>query len=253
MTLTSSSSLPIPHVHAYCTTTNHHNHHLQIKRKPPKTLHFVFISTTSFFSFPFSPSSTAPQSSHHHHHRLLLRDSTNYNFLLEDPDSAVDDDNNDENRRIFIQEPQWISSLFMKGLLMRKTEEEKRRNYEALRRRQVEVETEAWERTVEEYRALEREMRVKHLAPNLPHVKALMLGWFEPLKEAVEAEQTAHQARTNKRKASFAPHVDSLPADKVAVIVMHKMMALVMENEGGCVRLVQAAVQIGMAVEQEVL
>ncbi|KAL2936435.1 DNA-directed RNA polymerase 3 chloroplastic [Bienertia sinuspersici] len=44
-----------------------------------------------------------------------------------------------------------------------------------------------------------------------------------------------------------------LPADKMAVIVMHKMMALLMVgNEAGCVRLVQAALQIGAAIEQEI-
>lgn len=131
--------------------------------------------------------------------------------------------------------------------------ETERRKFDLRRRRQIEAETEAWERMVEEYRELEKEMREKRLAPSLPHVKALMLGWFEPLKEAVEAEQRAHQARSMKQKASIAPHVDSLPADKVAVIVMHKMMALLMENEEGCVRVVQAALQIGLAIEQEVL
>nr|KYP51452.1 hypothetical protein KK1_026738 [Cajanus cajan] len=105
---------------------------------------------------------------------------------------------------------------------------------------------------VEEYRELEREMREKNLTPNLPHVKALFLGWFDPLKEAIEAEQKSRKSK--KHKEAFAPHIDSLPAAKMAVIVMHKMMALVtMEyHHAGCVLLVDAAVQIGMAVEQEV-
>ncbi|KAG5049490.1 hypothetical protein JHK85_010593 [Glycine max] len=127
-----------------------------------------------------------------------------------------------------------------------------REKYNLLRRRQIEAETEAWERMVEEYRELEREMREKMLAPNLPHVKALLLGWFEPFRAAVEAEQTAHHARPKKQQDSIAPHVDDLPADKVAVIVMHKMMAMVMESEEGCVQLVHAAIHIGLALEQEV-
>jgi len=69
----------------------------------------------------------------------------------------------------------------------------------------------------------------------------------------VEAEQKAHRARPRKQQDSIAPHVDDLPSEKVAVIVMHKMMAMVMENEEGCVQLVHAAVHIGMAVEQEVI
>lgn len=129
--------------------------------------------------------------------------------------------------------------------------ETERRNYGLLRRRQVKAETEAWERMVEEYREIEREMCEKKLAPNLPYVKALFLGWFEPLREAIEKEQRAQ--RTKKQKAAYAPHIELLPADKMAVIVMHKMMGLVMMgHEEGCVRVVQAAVQIGMAIEQEV-
>lgn len=114
------------------------------------------------------------------------------------------------------------------------------------------METEALENMVEEYRELEREMREKNLIPNLPHVKALFLGWFDPLKGAIEAEQKSK--RSKKHKAAFAPHIDSLPAAKMAVIVMHKLMGLVsMEyHHAGCVLLVDAAVQIGMAVEQEV-
>lgn len=129
--------------------------------------------------------------------------------------------------------------------------ETERRNYGLLRRRQVKAETEAWERMVEEYREIEREMCEKKLAPNLPYVKALFLGWFEPLREAIDKEQRAQ--RTKKQKAAYAPHIELLPADKMAVIVMHKMMGLVMMgHEEGCVRVVQAAVQIGMAIEQEV-
>lgn len=49
------------------------------------------------------------------------------------------------------------------------------------------------------------------------------------------------------------PHIDLLPADKMALIVMHKLMGLVMMgNQDGCVQVVKAAVDIGMAIEQEV-
>lgn len=126
-----------------------------------------------------------------------------------------------------------------------------KRKYNLLRRRQIKAETEAWERMVEEYRELEREMCEKKLAPTLPYVKALFLGWFEPLRDAIEREQKVQ--RTKKQKAAFAPHIDLLPADKMAVIVMHKMMGLLMVgNQEGYVLVVQAAVQIGVAIEQEV-
>lgn len=160
--------------------------------------------------------------------------------------------------RIFIQDPPWIASLFLKGIYKKTRQEVKlefkeieRRKYNMLRRRQIKAETEAWERTVEEYKELEKEMRERKLAPNLPHVKSLFLGWFEPLREAIAKEQRVQQ--TKKQKAAFAPHIDLLPAEKMALIVMHKMMGLVMVgNHDGCVQVVQAAVQIGMAIEQEV-
>ncbi|XP_028056084.1 DNA-directed RNA polymerase 3, chloroplastic-like [Camellia sinensis] len=161
-------------------------------------------------------------------------------------------------RRVFIQDPPWITSLFMKNLYNRTKQEVKsefqevdRKRYYLLRRRQIRAETEAWEKMVEEYRELEREMCEKKLAPNLPYVKKLFFGWFEPLREAIAKEQRTQ--RTKKQKAAFAPNIDSLPADKMAIIVMHKMMALLMTvQEDMSVRVVQAAVQIGVAIEQEV-
>lgn len=164
----------------------------------------------------------------------------------------------DENERVFVQDPPWITSFVMRNLCNRSKEnanvsvkEMERRKYYKLRRRQVKAETEAWESMVEEYRELEREMCDKKLAPNLPYVKKLFLGWFEPLRDAILKEQRSQKSR--KHKAAYAPCIDCLPADKIAVIVMHKMMALLMTGqEGRCVRVVQAAVQIGVAIEQEV-
>lgn len=166
----------------------------------------------------------------------------------------------ESRRRLFIQGSPWISSLFVKGLYRianRKVKIEqkeiKRKKNNWLRRRQIKEETEAWEKTVEEYREMEREMREKKLAPNLPHVKGLFLGWFEPLREAIAREQKLQKLKSKKLKAAYAPHIDLLPPEKMAVIVMHKMMGLVMAgHEDGCVQVVQAAVHIGMAIEQEV-
>lgn len=163
--------------------------------------------------------------------------------------------------RVFIQDPPWISSLLMKSLLFRSKnsngvkiefQEMERRKYYLLRRRQVKAETEAWENMVEEYRELEREMCERKLAPNLPYFKKLMLGWFQPLREAIEKEQ--NKVRSKKNKAAFAPFIDALPADKIAVIVMHKMMGLMMMGgkEDRWVRVVEAASKIGIAIENEV-
>lgn len=116
----------------------------------------------------------------------------------------------------------------------------------------MKAETEAWQNMVEEYRELEREMCERKLAPNLPYFKKLMLGWFQPFREAIEKEQNVR--RSQKNKAAFAPFIDALPADKIAIIVMHKLMSLLMMGgkEAKSVRVVEAAVQIGVAIEQEV-
>lgn len=164
----------------------------------------------------------------------------------------------DENQRVFVQDPPWITNFVMRNLYNEDNgnvkvdaKEMERRKYYRLRRRQVKAETEAWESMVEEYRELEREMCDKKLAPNLPYVKQLFLGWFEPLRDAILKEQKSQKSR--KHKAAYAPCIDCLPADKIAVIVMHKMMALLMTGrEGRFVRVVQVAVQIGVAIEQEV-
>lgn len=116
----------------------------------------------------------------------------------------------------------------------------------------MKAETEAWENMAEEYRELEREMCERKMAPNLPYFKQLMLGWFQPFREAIEKEQNLQ--RSKKNKAAFAPFIDALPADKMAIIVMHKMMALLMMKgkEESSVRVVEAAIQIGVAIEHEV-
>ncbi|KAM1808968.1 hypothetical protein TB2_025453 [Malus domestica] len=239
-------------------------------RKPPKLSHkFLFSSASNrlFFKPSLSSSTPFPLSlkpppepvlSH------LVRDSVQDNIVensmnLQLPIREIHLITPEESApRIFIQDPPWIAALFLKGMYKKANQELKleskeidRRKYNLLRRRQIKAETEAWERMVEEYKDLERVMREKKLAPSLPYVKTLFLGWFEPLREAIAREQQVQQ--TKKHKAAFAPHIDLLPPDKMALIVMHKMMGLVMVgNQDGCVQVVQAAVHIGMAIEQEV-
>ncbi|KAK1603114.1 hypothetical protein QYE76_059158 [Lolium multiflorum] len=119
-------------------------------------------------------------------------------------------------------------------------------------RRQVKAETEAWARAAEEYRALEREMLDRNLAPSLPYVKSLFLGWFEPLRDAVARDQDLQ--RRKRVKHIYAKYLLLLPAEKLAVIVMDKVMGLLMSSKDGCgsIRVVQAAHSIGEAVEREV-
>lgn len=134
----------------------------------------------------------------------------------------------------------------------RQRERARRAQHRRLRLRQVKAETEAWARAAEEYREIEREMLDRRLAPSLPYVKSLFVGWFEPLRDAIARDQEVQ--RLKRVKHVYAKYLLLLPADKIAVIVMHKMMSLLMSSKDGtgCVRVVQAAHCIGEAVEREV-
>ncbi|XP_024978412.1 DNA-directed RNA polymerase 2B, chloroplastic/mitochondrial-like isoform X2 [Cynara cardunculus var. scolymus] len=124
-------------------------------------------------------------------------------------------------------------------------------NYLKLKRRQVKIETEAWEQAANEYKELLSDMCEKNLAPNLPYMKSLFLGWFEPLCKRIGEDQEL--CRKGKHKAAYAPYFDLLPADKMAVITMHKMMGLIMTGgENGCARVVSASCSVGEAIEQEI-
>jgi DNA-directed RNA polymerase len=60
----------------------------------------------------------------------------------------------------------------------------RKKQYE-LRKRQLKVETEAWQKAAENYKELMLEMCRKNLAPNLPFAQSLLLGWFEPLRYTI--------------------------------------------------------------------
>lgn len=122
--------------------------------------------------------------------------------------------------------------------------------FHVLRRRQIKMETEAWEEAAREYQELLVDMCEQKLAPNLPYIKSLFLGWFEPLRNVIAEEQETCRDGTNR--SAYAPYFDQLPADMMAVITMHKLMGLLMSGGGsGTCRVVQAACQIGEAIEHE--
>ncbi|KFK41326.1 hypothetical protein AALP_AA2G115700 [Arabis alpina] len=123
--------------------------------------------------------------------------------------------------------------------------------YYMLKQRQVKMETEEWEKAAKECREILEDMCEQKLAPNLPFVKSLFLGWFEPLRNAIQADLDVFKVK--KGKIPYAPFMEQLPADMMAVITMHKMMGMLMTNtEGvGTVKVVHAATQIGEAIEQE--
>ncbi|KAK2663200.1 hypothetical protein Ddye_001774 [Dipteronia dyeriana] len=123
--------------------------------------------------------------------------------------------------------------------------------YQMLKMRQVKIETEAWEQAAKEYKELLMDMCEQKLAPNLPYMKSLFLGWFEPMRDAIAKEQQL--CSIGKNRAAYAPYFDQLPPDMMAVITMHKLTGLMMTGgDHGIARVVQAACMIGDAIEQEV-
>ncbi|KAK2354811.1 DNA-directed RNA polymerase 1B, mitochondrial [Trifolium repens] len=136
-----------------------------------------------------------------------------------------------------------------------KLEKNKNKNnsykYKMLRKRQIKIETEAWEQAANEYQELLEDMREQKLAPNLPYMKSLFLGWFEPLKNAIAADQEL--CKDIRTRLSHSPYFNELPPEMMAVITMHKLMGLLMTNSNGVgsARVIQAACQIGEAIEHE--
>lgn len=130
----------------------------------------------------------------------------------------------------------------------------RRKKYRELYKRQVKIETEAWQQAATEYKDLMTEMCRKSLAPNLPFAQSLLLSWFEPLRDGILEEQKAYANREHREHRSmYGPYICQLPADMLAVITMHRLMALLLsDQEHGCVKVIHAAVVIGEAVEQEV-
>ncbi|KAJ8492833.1 hypothetical protein OPV22_014554 [Ensete ventricosum] len=121
--------------------------------------------------------------------------------------------------------------------------------YIRLRRRQIEIETEAWEKAAKEYKELLMDMCERKLAPNLPYMKSLFLGWFEPFRDKIAEEQ---EAPKGKNKYPYHHYFSQLPAEMMAVITMHKLVSLLMTGDGaGGVRVIHAVCQVGEAIEQE--
>ncbi|KAI3854603.1 hypothetical protein MKX03_005199 [Papaver bracteatum] len=123
--------------------------------------------------------------------------------------------------------------------------------YRLLRRRQIKIETEAWTQATNEYKDLLAEMCQHKLAPNLPYMKSLFLGWFEPFRDCIVNEQEL--CKQENKRANYARYFGQLPADMMAVITMHKLMGLMMTSDYyGSARVVPAACIIGEAIENEV-
>ncbi|XP_024391337.1 DNA-directed RNA polymerase 1B, mitochondrial isoform X1 [Physcomitrium patens] len=202
--------------------------------------------------------STSTTDFNHDHSKLQtplqVFDSRAYSSALEE-DELCDEDiigkENEHAREALPNGSNWDTGLDADSLLEQKSRKRKARE---LHKRQVKIETEAWQQAATEYRELMTEMCRKSLAPNLPFAQSLLLSWFEPLRDGILEEQRAYGNREHREHRSmYGPYMCQLPADMLAVITMHRLMGLLMcDQEHGCVKVIHAAVVIGEAVEQEV-
>lgn len=123
--------------------------------------------------------------------------------------------------------------------------------YATLKQRQIDMETEAWKKTTEEYQDFLAIMCKQKLVPNLPYMKSLFVGWFEPFRDLIINEQNLCKKSSNN--ISHGPYFTQLPGDMMALITMHKLIALMMAGDKpGSARLITASIRIGEAVEHEV-
>ena len=140
------------------------------------------------------------------------------------------------------------------SLISTQLKETHRGKHLRLMKRQMKIESEAWQQAIQEYKATLEEMCKNQLAPNLPFMKSMFLSWFEPLVNAITAEQEAYQRGDYRlNRSSYGPYLALLPADKLAVITMHKTVAkLLTEDANVGLRVIVPVLSIGEAVEQEV-
>lgn len=83
-----------------------------------------------------------------------------------------------------------LATEFEKDNLERRNVRKKRA---ALYKRQMKIETKAWTDAEAQYRALMAEMCRKKLAPNLPAVQLMLLGWYEPLRYVFNSSERFNQ------------------------------------------------------------
>ncbi|WVZ70612.1 hypothetical protein U9M48_019261 [Paspalum notatum var. saurae] len=243
-----SNSSPLPRASALHSPLEPHLLSAASGFLPPPRLPSWQQDLRRFASFAAAAEAVSSEDADELHHALdeIVRAQPKQNLPLPQPAA--------EERQAFGQDHRGRHRQRGRGRLVQVTATDHGMTYHkyaSLRRRQIRVETEAWEQAAKEYRELLGDMCEQKLAPNLPYIKSLFLGWFEPLRDQIATEQEL-VAEPGSR-ASHGPFFNMLPADMMAVITMHKLMGLLMTGSGdGSVRVIQAACQIGEAIEHEV-
>jgi hypothetical protein len=72
---------------------------------------------------------------------------------------------------------------------------------ESQSRQQIKLETRAWDETTKEYQELVMNIGEQKLAPNLPYVKSLSLGWVKAMQDAIyEDQESSKQGKRSKTR-----------------------------------------------------
>lgn len=122
---------------------------------------------------------------------------------------------------------------------------------------QLWLECEAQQESVLKYQSVIDSARERADFSVLSLVQRQVLEWYQPLKQAIEREQSLFMSGTNKRKGmnSYGPHLCSLPAEKIAVMLAHETILHCLakndRSESGAT-LASTARRLGEVVEAEV-
>lgn len=126
--------------------------------------------------------------------------------------------------------------------------------YAQLLRRQLALETRAVDEAVCRYREEASSRDARGEAASAGPGRALLTRWFQPMWEAVAAEQDAVRRRERGTdRGVYGPYLLLVEPQKLAVITMHGVLGLVLsEEEAGSVRLTRAALHVGKCVQAQV-
>ena len=125
-------------------------------------------------------------------------------------------------------------------------------SYAGMARRQLALEMEQLDATVNEYRStLSNVIRVGRGA-SLPVAQRLVVAWFGPLCAAIDEEQArCREHAPGVDRSVYGRHLILLRPEKLAVIVMHHVLNTVL-LQGGAAKVTALALEVGRQVEAEV-
>lgn len=138
-----------------------------------------------------------------------------------------------------------------------------------LKRVQLRLECEAQREAVEKYQRLTEQTRSRKDFASLSTLQRLVLNWYQPVRDEISSVQNSYLMRRVNTKPQeespepgvhrYGPKLNAVDAEKLAVLATHEVIATCLgkaneaDNRHGGQPVVGLALQLGRAVEQEVL